>query len=323
MSTKNKSRSYTNNTTSQSSTQSQRNSAVNNSQLNAYDPAQGGIDYGLGMASQHLYNPDSQAVYGGQRVADLSAGTQQGMAGLMNNEGYDRAGSFYKNTLDGEYLNAGNPYINQVQQSVMDATMPGINATFGRSGMAGSTIHQNQLAQGLSNGMAGHLFANYENERNRQMAAAGQLPAMYRQQAGDALTAGGIQDQQNQNIINSDMARFEEQRTAPIRSLNEAMPYLMQAGQAFGNQRNAQDSTSYGNASGTSNTQGTTTTTSKPSMFSSILGGGMMGLSALGGMSPMLGGMMQPAAQQPLITRAASNMYTPPPLNPYSTQPWT
>jgi len=256
-----------------------RTSSTSTQKTQAYQPAQGGINQGLGMASSYLSDPNSQAVYGGQRVADLSANTQQGMAGLANNAGYGQSSDFYKNTLQGDYLNAGNPYISQVQQSVQDATMPGINATFGGRGMAGSTIHQNQLAQGMSNGMASHLFANYENERNRQMTAAGQLPAMYGQQARDQLTAGGIQDQQNQNVINADMARFEQQRTAPIRAVSEAMPYLMQGGQAFGTQTGTQNSTQ----------------TTSPSQFSTILGAGMMGLGAASGIPGMFGGGQQAA----------------------------
>jgi len=272
-------------------------------QTTAYQPAQAGIDQGLGMASSYLSNPNSQAVYDGQRVADLSGNTQQGMAGLANNQGYDQSANFYENTLNGDYLNAGNPYISQVQQSVQDATMPGINATFAGRGMAGSTIHQNQLAQGLSNGMATHLFANYENERNRQMSAAGQLPAMYGQQARDQLTAGGIQDQQNQNVINADMTRFEQQRTAPIRSVSEAMPYLMQGGQAFGTQ------------SGTRNS----TQTSQPSQFSTVLGAGMMGLSALSGMPPgMFGGMTSGGSPMAAASNSAMQAASMPQLQNYT-----
>ena len=262
----------------------------------AYQPAQAGIDQGLGMASSYLSNPDSQAVYSGQRVADLSANTQQGVAGLANNQGYGQSANFYENTLNGDYLNAGNPYIGQVQRSVQDATMPGINATFGGRGMAGSTIHQNQLAQGLSNGMAGHLFANYENERNRQMTAAGQLPAMYGQQARDQLTAGGIQDQQNQNVINADMTRFEQQRTAPIRSVSEAMPYLMQGGQAFGTQSGTQNSTQ----------------TSQPSQFSTVLGAGMMAAGAMSGMPGLGMAGAQTAMGSPMAAASHSAMQAAP-----------
>lgn len=280
------------------STQNTRSTQQNT----AYQPAQPGIDRGLGMAGSYLSDPNSQGVFGGQRVADLSGNTQQGMAGLAGNQGYGKSAEFYGNTLDGNYLDAGNPYIGQVQRQVQDSVMPGINATFGRSGMTGSTIHQNQLAQGLSNGMAGHLFANYENERNRQMQAAGQLPAMYGQQARDQLTAGGIQDQQNQNMINADMTRFEQQRTAPIRAVSEAMPHLMQGGQAFGTQNSTQNSTS----------------SSSPSQFSTVMGAGMMGLGALTGMpTGMLGGMTQGGA--PMAAPSHSAMMQAPPM--YNYQP--
>lgn len=255
-----------------------------------YGPAAGGINAGLGMATSYLNNPASQGVYGGDRVADLSGMTRQGMAGLAGNTGYGTAENYYRDVVGGDYLNAGNPYISQVQQSVNDAVMPGINATFGRSGMTGSTIHQNQLAQGLSNGMAGHLFANYENERNRQAQAAGMLPAMLRQQATDQITAGGIDDQHRQNVLNAAMQQFEEQRTAGIRPVAEAMPYLMQGGQAFG----------------TRTGQSTTTNTSQSSPFDQILGGAMMGIGGLSGLGYKPFATPQAASATPQVATAAA-----------------
>jgi hypothetical protein len=242
-----------------------RQTTTSTAQTTPFGAATGGINAGLNAATNYINNPNSSQAYGGPRVADLSGLTQQGVNNLGNNQGYGQATDYYQGVLNGNFLNAENPYLQNVQRSVTDRVMPGINATFGRAGMTGSTIHQNQLATGLGNAMAPLLFQNYENERNRQAQAANLLPTLYGQQARDQLTAGSVLDQQNQNLINADMAAFEENRTAPIRAVNEALPMLMQAGSTFGTRT------------------GTETREASPSMFNSLMGAGMMGLRVLGG----------------------------------------
>lgn len=281
-----------------SSKKSQTTNSTSTATTDPYAAAAPGINTGLGMAGSYLADPNSQAVYGGQRVADLSANTQQGMAGLAGNAGYGQATDYYQKALGGDYLSAGNPYIQQVTDAVNASVMPGINATFGKAGMTGSTIHQNQLASGIANATAPYLFDQYNIERGYQNQAAGMLPSMLRQQSTDQLTAGSIQDQQNQNVINAAMQQFEQQRTAPIRAVGEAMPYLLQGGSAFGTR--------------SGETQNTTTTSSSP--FETILGGAMMGLGALSGVNTA--GMFGPAT-------AASAAIQPAAAMPFSTAPVT
>lgn len=305
-----------------SNTQTTNQVSDTSRQLTAYGPAKSGIDQGLGMAGAYLNSPGSQEVYGGQRVADLSDPTMQGIEGLTNNAGYGKAADYYSSVLDGDYLNKGNPYLEDVKNSVMANVMPGINATFGRAGMTGSTIHQNQLTSGLSNAIAPYMFQAYEAERGRQQGAASNLPAVLAGQARGQLTAGSILDQHNQDVINADMTRFEQERTAPIRVVGEAMPYLLQGGQAFGTQ------------SGTSNTSGTTTTESSQSPFQTAMGAAMMGLGAYSTAMNPAGAAMGAAASMGAPAQAASSrglaqfaappvmpdMYTPPPFNPATYQ---
>lgn len=294
------------------STQASRQSSKGVSQTTAYLPARQGMNQGLRGLGQWMNSSQAKSTYGGPRVADMSGDTQQGLGQLTNNSGYGTSEAYYNNVLNGDYLNAGNPYMEQVKQSVMDSVMPGINATFARSGMTGATNHAGQLATGLSNGMAGHLFANYENERNRQMSAAGALPNMLRQQANDSLLAGSIRDQHAQNVINADIGAFNERRDRPMAVAQAGLPMLMQAGGMFGRNRN--------NSTGKSKS----TTTSTPSEFSQALGIGMMGLSAISGMPMGMGmgmsGAMGAGAPTYAPMSAASagmmNSYTP------SNNPW-
>lgn len=272
-------RSRTNGTSNTNTNQSGWN------QRNAWGPALPGLTGSLNMMNQWMRDPGSMKTYQGKRVANLSGQTKQGLHALANNQGYGASGDYYKRVLGGEYLDAGNPYMEAMNTRAMNAVMPGINATFGRSGMTGSTIHQNQLAKGLGDAMAPHMFANYENERNRQMAAAGALPALYSQQANDMLRAGGIRDQHRQNRLNAKMGAFNEQRDRPMHVANAGFGNYLSAGQAFG--RN--------NFSNQGNTYGTTSTTSSPSPFNTIMGGAMMGLGMMNPMMGMMGGPMMSA----------------------------
>lgn len=305
-------------TTRQRTTQTGQQRGGGWSQRGPWEEVLPGLKSGIGTLTDWMGSPSAMQTYGGPRVADLSGKTQRGLSSLFRNDGYGASEDYYKNVLDGDYLNEGNPYVGQVQQAVMDSVMPGINATFARSGMTGSTVHQNQLATGLSNGMAQPLFANYENERNRQMSAAGALPGMMRQRGLDQIMAGSVTDQHRQNILNARMAAFNEARDRPMAVIQSGLPMLLQAGGMFG--RNSNES--WGQNSGRSNTNGTSQTTSSPSPFSQILGGGMMGLGMMSGipglgMSGMFGGGSPSYAPMTAASAGMMNSYNPS-NNPFS-----
>lgn len=83
---------------------------------------------------------------------------------------------YYSSVVNGDYLNAGNPYVQGVIDDVKANVMPSVNGTFSSAGLDGSTLHQGMLAKALTQGMAQPLFANYQNERGMQQNAAAALP---------------------------------------------------------------------------------------------------------------------------------------------------
>lgn len=230
----------------QTSTQSQTRSP--------YSPATGMINQSISGAQDWLSNPASSAAYDYTPSAYTSAGIDK-MGGAA---GANASSSYLTDVLGGKYLNAGNPYQSDLDASIRSAVMPSINATFSNAGMAGSTMHQGMLMKGLTEGLAAPRYQNYQAERSAQGQAAGLLPQVDAQAAQQALTAGQIKE-------GYDKAQWDENRTAGLR------PYLETQG-LLG---------TYGNMGGTST--GTSTTSSSPSLGQQILGGGMMGLSMLGG----------------------------------------
>jgi len=59
----------------------------------------------------------------------------------------------------------------QLRSNVNEDVMPGMNATFGSSGMTGSGLHQQNLAKGLSSGMARQEAEFLNRAQDRQFAA--------------------------------------------------------------------------------------------------------------------------------------------------------
>jgi hypothetical protein len=132
---------------------------------------------------------------------------------------------------------------------------------------------------GLSDGLAQPLFAAYENDMGRRMAAGAALPGVDQQRITNQLGAGNILDSYNQNKINADRQAFEENRTAPIRAWSEVAPLATQMGSTFGTQTG----------------QSTSTTQQSQSPLAMIGGGLMAGAGLLTGMPTMgMGGLGGP-----------------------------
>lgn len=75
------------------------------------------------------------------------------------------------NTLNGSYLFGGQGF-NQAQQAASNRIIPQVNSMFGAAGRSGSGLAQSEMTRQLGDSFAGL----YNNERNRQIQAAGIAP---------------------------------------------------------------------------------------------------------------------------------------------------
>jgi len=231
-------------------------------------PAQPLLNQTLGGMQNWLNGPMASQTYGGPMVAQMSGQTQQGLDAL-GGMGNSQSSEYLKSVLGGKYLEEGNPYTQQLQSRAMADVMPSINATFGKSGMTGSTLHQGSLARGVGDAMAPGIFQNYENERNRQMMAAGQLQGMDRQGALDQIMGGQMREGYDQRNMDADRMQWEQQRLGGLRPYQDMFPMLSGIAGMGGTQ------------------YGTTTTKDNQPLWQSLMGGGMMGLGMMGGMGGM------------------------------------
>ena len=187
----------------------------------------------------------STEAFSGQRIADYNQNLRSAQGGYAS-LGQQFAGvgnnllQMGQDTLQGKYLNAeSNPYLQShiqaalqpLQQQFLEQTLPSMGSAAQRAGAFGGArqgivegiAHKNllQTGQNISQQMAGQ---NYAMERQNQMNAGGLLtqgtqlnmlsPAMFQ-------TAGGMQQQQQQNVLNANMQHFAEQQQAPFAGLNQ------------------------------------------------------------------------------------------------------
>lgn len=177
------------------------------------------------------------APYSYQRVADMSPMQRwavEGIGGLAGGTPYtDAAGGMLTETLMGGGMN---PYMGGVANRVVnDATRGYFDATgqvmdrFNTAGNWGGSAQMQALdrrneafARGLTDGLAPIYQSGYENERGRQMQAAGMVPSLYGAMGSgyqNALNAGGFEQMQMQRLLDSRFDDFNEWRNYPQQQL--------------------------------------------------------------------------------------------------------
>lgn len=205
-----------------------------------YAAAQPMIDQGLAQA-QSLYNSGGMTInpYQGDMVADADVFSQaaygmapQVTAGNMRSTmaAQDTAGRF----MDPNYANSN---IDAVTQATLNQIMPSINSSFAGSGMTGSTLHQQNLAEGLSQGLGQVNFQIQRDADQRAMQAAGLSGALNQDMTSslDYLRGIGSERQmQAQNEINADVMRDQQAQAAELNALQDYMALTTGAGSMFG-----------------------------------------------------------------------------------------
>lgn len=238
-----------------------------------------------------LFTPTfSQSTMGGVTGLEGIAQNPTAQSGVLQNlingstQGYNTGLNTLDATANGSMLNNTNPYLDQVLNTASGRAADAVNAQFSGAGRYGSGAHTGVLAEKLGALETNARMGNYDAERQRQLAAAGQL-----HQAGGAgaqyagqmdasnvaqqqllLQAGGMRDQM-------DAAR----RQAPL----NATQWMAQMGTPI---------------AGLGGTSSGTSTTSTPANIPGMIGGGLMAgagllsgnpFAALNGMGRVAGGL--------------------------------
>tara|TARA_B100000214_G_scaffold263292_1_gene194745 strand:- start:306 stop:1058 length:753 start_codon:yes stop_codon:yes gene_type:complete len=151
------------------------------------------------------------------------------------------------NTLQGNFLNANNPYL---QQAVINPITERVQGTFSQAGRLGSAYNQNALTNALSD----VYYRNYENERARQNAMIGAAPELARadlQDYADLARVGAMRQQQAQKDILANADRFNFLQSAPAQNLNQFIGQVGNTAGGYGQQTSPYQYNPFNQALGT------------------------------------------------------------------------
>jgi len=180
--------------------------------------------------ARRLYGDDSvQPQFGDfDRVARFSPQTEaalQGFEQMGQGSPLDApAQAQALSTIQGDYVNAGNPHLGRVAESVANQVAPQVASRFALAGRGGSGAESSEFTRIMGDALAPYAFNNYEAERRNQLDAAGQMPGVFQnlglRNLGALQTAGLTRDQQAQNIINAEtIPQFDFNQLEPFRRL--------------------------------------------------------------------------------------------------------
>tara|TARA_R110000737_G_scaffold153408_1_gene182664 strand:+ start:2620 stop:4212 length:1593 start_codon:yes stop_codon:yes gene_type:complete len=172
------------------------------------------VDGGLTQATGRALNAQtSQAFNSGIDRAQNQGFDSQFDAATQAAQGREYGQGFQNTIYEMTDQDRRSAAFGQLKQNVANDVMAGVNATFGSSGMSGSSLHQKNLAKGLTEGIAGvenQAFQQSQSnalqaaqmsqqdlgqQRALGLSAAGSRQDAQMAQAGLALQAGGMDEQ--------------------------------------------------------------------------------------------------------------------------------
>lgn len=177
--------------------------------------------------AQNLYENYTPNYYPNNTAAPMNEWQGNSLMGLYNrgiggSEVDASAQNLATDTMNGDYLSAGNPYFSGMQQQIANAITPQVMSSFEASGRYGSGAAANALASALADQTGKLAYQNYGDERARQMQTMGLSPSISGTDLRNLTTAAaagqGLQDQQQQQIT-ADKARYDYYQQLPQQQL--------------------------------------------------------------------------------------------------------
>jgi len=133
------------------------------------------------------------------------------------------AGAETMKTLNGDYLSAGNPYLEAIRsRGARDASQ--IAGQFGAGGRTGSGAMQGSVAEGYTNAVAPYEYGTYNTERGAMANAAALAPQIANQDYVDINALGTIGQQrqtQAQQELQSEIDRWNFGQQIPQQKLQQ------------------------------------------------------------------------------------------------------
>lgn len=205
-----------------------------------YEAAEPLIQQGLGDA-QAMYQQGGFNIqpYQGSLVAGYDpfrAAADAAAPGVVGGalQGAQGASGALANAMNPNWYN---PALQGVADNVIADVMPAINATFASAGRTGGGLHEQNLARGLSSGLANAYYGAYGDAQNRALSAAGMVPGINQSAFGalDYLSGRGEGRQgYQQDVIAADVFQDQQAKTADLQALQDYLALSTGAGSMFG-----------------------------------------------------------------------------------------
>jgi hypothetical protein len=188
------------------------------------------LTFGFQQA-QNLYNQGGPQYFAGDTVAPTPSETNQAL-NLQTQRASNgspliaaaQAGDL--GTAQGNYLSAGNPYLQNMFGSIANTVTPRVTGAFEGAGRYGSGAYANALTDALTNTAGNLAFQNYSNERGNMMRADALAPSLANQDYADIAqlaAAGDARRQLAQQGINAAVDRYNYNQNLPYNTLANYM----------------------------------------------------------------------------------------------------
>lgn len=188
------------------------------------------LTFGFQQA-QDLYNQGGPQYYPSSTLAPTSPYTDQALAleaqrALNGSPLTAAAQANALGTAQGNYLGAGNPYLQNMFGSIANTVTPSVTGAFEGAGRYGSGAYANALASALTNTAGNLAYQNYDNERGNMLRADALAPSLASQDytdIGQLASAGDAQRQLAQQGINAAVDRYNYNQNLPYNTLANYM----------------------------------------------------------------------------------------------------
>lgn len=186
---------------------------------------------------QGLVNTGGPQYYPGQQVADLTPLQNQGITDTSTTAGTPNASSQAQanniNIESGKYLNpSSNPYLADTLSQAGQGVQNGVDSQFGAAGR--NVVGSAPVQTSAMNQLATQIYGGAYNQGLQQMTTSQAYAPLIDQgtylPAQQELSVGGGVQGQNQNVINSNMNKYNYQQQLPENMLSWYSGLLNQNG---------------------------------------------------------------------------------------------
>lgn len=181
--------------------------------------------------AQNLYNNQAgwpqyypSSTVAGFNPQETGAIGKLGEIGANGTSAVNSAGDALTRFNKGEFLSSGNPYFQQMADSIKANVMPGLQSQFSQGNAMNSPAAAYATASGVGSALAPIAYQNYNDQLKNMINSAALSPEQQQAQIDAqkvSLAAGQTQQQQTQQELSDQVNRYTYNQQLPFEMLNQ------------------------------------------------------------------------------------------------------